>query len=152
MAVGLKNSRNAMQLPIIKTYSPTSKQEPFQFYVLNKGKNSGRPSYSPNVNCFIVKCQSSEELEQCYTICFMLWKDRLFHRLLCGSVIEFIRLREFRSLFHQALAQLTERQDRLVKVSSALKELEESEQMIARQLSLIKLLKVRLVTELFSMG
>lgn len=138
-----------MQLPIIKTYTPTAKKEPFQFYVLNKGKNSGRPSHSSNVNCFVVKCQSSEELEQCYTICFVLWKGRLFDRFLCGSVVEFIRLREFRSLLQRALGQLAENQDRLVKVSSALKKLEESEQRIVQQLSLIKQLKVSLAGELF---
>src|SRR5687768_4854000 len=117
-----------MQLPIIKTYNPTAKGEPFQFYVLSKGKNSGRPSHTPNANCFVVRCQSAEHLQECYTICFVLWKGRLFDRFLCGSVIVFIRLREFRSLFQQALGQLAERQDRLVKVSSVLKELEESEQ------------------------
>jgi hypothetical protein len=141
-----------MQLPIIKTYNPTAQKEPFQFYVLNKGKNSGRPSYSPNPNCFVVSCQSSDHLQDCYTICFVLWKGRSFERLLCGSVIEFIRLKEFQSVLKQAFCQLAERRDRLVKVSSLLKTLEESEQRISRQLSLVKQMKVSLVTELFSNG
>jgi hypothetical protein len=79
----------------------------------------------------------------------MLWKGRAFHRVLCGSVIEFIRLREFRLIFLQSLDQLAERKDMLVKVSKTLKQLEENEQRITKQLSIIKELKVSVAAQLF---
>lgn len=68
------------------------------FYVLNRGYNSGRPSYSPNPNCFVVSCQTREERDQLFWACKALHLNGVFKQYLVGSVVELIRIKDFTKL------------------------------------------------------
>ncbi len=79
----------------VRCFKPhTNLEMGFCFYVLNRGKNTGRPSYSPNPNCFVVSCNTREEREQLFWACKALHINRRFHPYLRGSVIEFIVIAE----------------------------------------------------------
>ncbi len=75
----------------ISTYNPANTLPQHHFFILNKGKNAGRPAHSPNANCFVFATDSYEELEFYFWLCFGLWKAKIFERDLIGSVIPFIR-------------------------------------------------------------
>jgi hypothetical protein len=81
---------------IVKCFRPTAKlPEGYKFYVLNRGYNSGRPSYGPNPNCFVIITNTDQERIELYWACKALYLNGVFKRLLVGSVIELIRIKDF---------------------------------------------------------
>ena len=76
----------------ILTHSPAHPRTPFEFYILNKGNNAGKPLHHPCPNCFTCLASSQEEMELYYWLCFGLWQARAFRPYPIGSVIPFIRL------------------------------------------------------------
>jgi hypothetical protein len=78
----------------ILTHSPAHERTPFEFYILNKGNNAGKPLAHPCPNCFTCLASSQEEKELYYWLCFGLWQGQAFRPYLIGSVIPFIRLND----------------------------------------------------------
>ena len=76
----------------ILTHNPAHPRTLFEFYILNKGNNAGKPLNHPCPNCFTCLASSQEEKELYYWLCFGLWQARAFRPYLIGSVIPFIRL------------------------------------------------------------
>ena len=72
------------------------------FFVLNKGLNSGKPLDVPCPNCYVCECTSEEDKEALYWICFALWQSQQFQQHLIGSVILYIRKKEFYNLVRDA--------------------------------------------------
>ena len=60
------------------------------FFILNKGMNSGKPSFTPWKNCFVAQFDSEDEFDYAYWMCYGLWVTRKLHPYLNGSVIPFI--------------------------------------------------------------
>ncbi len=77
----------------LKTYNGQF-PERNRIYILNKGSNSGKPSFMPFTNSFVLTAESEDEAKLYYFICYALWKARKFHFYLVGSVIPFIRKKE----------------------------------------------------------
>jgi len=102
-----------MQIPIIKCYTSSTANYPFCFYILNKGDNSGKPLLKPCPNCFIVICQSHEEVNFFWTICYGLYESRIFRQDLIGSCIQFIRITCFKKRFFKAIHTVSGREDQL---------------------------------------
>ena len=78
----------------ILTHNPAHERTPYEFYILNKGYNSGKPLEHPCPNCFTCLASSQDEKELYYWLCFGLWQARAFRPYLIGSVIPFIRLND----------------------------------------------------------
>lgn len=93
---GVALAENRMTLPLVKTYAPGSDPHPLSFYILNKGKNSGRPMEQPCPNCFEIRCCSVEERDTFYWMAYSLWQSRYYYPHLKGSVIDYIRIRDVR--------------------------------------------------------
>ncbi len=72
--------------------------EAASFYVQAKGNKAGRPLASPIPNCWAVY-SDLPHLEQ---IAYSIYKSRLLDPMRIGSVIPFIRLREYRSVLLMA--------------------------------------------------
>ncbi|SIT31419.1 hypothetical protein SAMN05421788_110164 [Filimonas lacunae] len=66
-------------------------------YLLSRGRNTGRPAFSPNRNSIVLKC-APQDVEYFYWLCFGLWKAGIFRQILTGSVIELIRLGTLRKV------------------------------------------------------
>ena len=92
----------------ISCFNPISTNEVLstQFFILNKGLNSGKPLEKPCPNCFVITVKNDEEKEFLFWLCWGLWQSKKFYYLHTGSVITFIRLNEFVTFIkeHSAIA------------------------------------------------
>ncbi|MCG2420509.1 hypothetical protein K8089_15920 [Aequorivita sp. F47161] len=86
----------------IKTHRPGAHYKTPHFFILNKGNNTGRPSYGPVSNSFVVFANSKEENEQLYWICNILFTGQYFKPRLVGSVIPFIHIGQIHYLLKKA--------------------------------------------------
>ncbi len=81
----------------VRTYNANRVYSNLPLYILSKGMNAGKPMLQPCPNCFVMDFKSDEERMNVYWICYGLWETRHFRKFLVGSVIEFIRIKEFSS-------------------------------------------------------
>ncbi len=114
------------------------------FFILSKGRNTGRPSFKPNANCFVFTCADNDDLHSYYWLVYALWAGNKFHPLLCGSVIEFIHLRDLKHLIETAA--LNSRN--LEAVTRSMKQIIQLENKLQQQITLIKQAKIAAVREL----
>ena len=56
----------------------------------------------PCANCFVLECNSTQTCSIVHSLVFLLWRSRIFERELVGSVIPFLRVKEFKDVltFH----------------------------------------------------
>jgi hypothetical protein len=117
----------------IRCFKPGSMPPPDCFYILSKGLNTGRPSFTPNVNCFVFTCGDRADLQKYYWLIYALWQGRKFHPCLCGSVVLFIHLRDLKKLIADAALRVRE----IEKVAAAMQQALELETKLRRQLELV---------------
>jgi len=86
-----------MHIPKFQTYSVKHQSTGFEFYILSKGLNSGKPLLTPCPNSFVCICKSQEQKDFYFWLLFGLWKAKYFHQFLTGSVIPFIRLSDLKN-------------------------------------------------------
>ena len=106
----------------------------YAFFILSKGRNTGRPSFTPCPNCFVFACESKTELQSYYWLVYSLWAAGKFHPYLCGSVIEFIHLRDLKNLIASAAQQVRD----MEKVAMSMQQIIELEAHLNRQFQLVK--------------
>jgi hypothetical protein len=123
-----------MHIPKFQTYSVKHQSTGFEFYILSKGLNSGKPLLTPCPNSFVCICKSEEQKDFYFWLLFGLWKAKYFHQFLTGSVIPFIRLSDLKN---EILKQEKEYKSTVDKI----KQLEEKERAIRQNLALINDLK-----------
>lgn len=130
-----------MQLPVIKTYTGGVVNRPHCFYVLNKGENAGKPLREPCPNCFTVLCESEEEKQYWFWLCWGLWKSGRFRIHLIGSVILFIRIDELRNELYGAGRTFIGKRPLLSKALQTMKQLEEHQQAARQRIQLMDEMK-----------
>ena len=81
---------------IIKTHRVGTIYSKPHLFILNKGMNSGKPQKEPFTNSFVILFQNEQDSDDIFHIAFSLWKTKYWHQLLCGSVIPFLRLPDFK--------------------------------------------------------
>ena len=86
-----------MQKFELKTFSPKNQKSQFEFYILNKGKNSGKPLDEPCANCYVLSTNSEEEKQFFKTLCDGLFKSKSYYNYLKGSVILFVTINDCKS-------------------------------------------------------
>ena len=84
---------------IIKTHRVGTIYTKPHLFILNKGMNSGKPQKEPFTNSFVLLFQNEDECESLFFIAYSLWKTKFWHQFLCGSVIPFLRLPDFKKEF-----------------------------------------------------
>ena len=82
----------------VRTYSVHRETPKMAIFILNRGKNAGKPLRQPCPNCFIIYCKDENEVENYYWTFFSLWKSKFFHRFLCGSVIDMLRITDLKKI------------------------------------------------------
>ncbi|HET8838707.1 MAG TPA: hypothetical protein VFM82_06900 [Flavobacteriaceae bacterium] len=87
----------------IKTHRKGSHYQTSHFYVLNKGKNAGRPSKKPYCNSFVVFANNELQTEKLFWICNILHQGDYFKPYLVGSRMEYIHIGSVKKLFDEAL-------------------------------------------------
>lgn len=122
---------------IIKTHQKDTVYKGTQIFILNKGMNSGKPQKEPFTNSFVIQFPNEEDAETVYWLAYSLWKSKFWHQSLCGSVIPFLRLPDFKKEFNsKADLMMTEDEEHLKNIA-ALKLLEQKEKQFNENINLI---------------
>jgi hypothetical protein len=88
-------------------------------------------------NSFVLVFQTEEQKENVYWIAMSLWKSNFWHQFLCGSVIPFLRLSDFKKEFFPKAKIMMEEHEQHVKHIAALKLLEQKEKQFHDNINLI---------------
>lgn len=145
--------------PEIKTFDSRTpkklRQQPQQeceqqaIFILNRGRNAGKPLREPCPNCFIIYCSNLEELETVYWTFYALWKNGFFHPYLCGSVIEMLRLFELKKLLQNFIQPGIEKATRNPEMIHKIKSIYDLEQQQEQQSKLLSQLRASLVQKYY---
>lgn len=78
----------------------------FQFFILNKGLNAGKPLLQPCPNCWVIMLQSEEDWLRAYTLQTVLWHSGACRFHLLGSVIPYLRIGDMQRLLQNGFATI----------------------------------------------
>ena len=126
---------------IIKTHQPKTSYKGNQIFILNKGMNSGKPQKEPFTNSFVINFANPEDAETIYWLAYSLWKARFWHQSLCGSVIPFLRIKEFKKEFISKVAEVLQEHELHKTQVKALRLLELQETQFQKNIQLINELR-----------
>ncbi len=129
----------------IKTHQKDTVYTMPHIFLLNKGINSGKPQKEPFTNSFVIIFENEKDCENIYFVAFSLWKSGFWHQFLCGSVIPFLRLQDFKKELFSKCNQAMEEYDLHIKNVAALKLLEQQEKQFHKNIHLINDLR-RVIT------
>lgn len=129
----------------VRTYSVHRESPELALYILNRGRNAGKPLFEPCPNCFILYVSNTEELETYYWTFYAFWKHGFFHPHLCGSVIEMLRLSDLKILLRNWIQPGIEKATRNPEMVNKIKSTWELEQKIQEQSKAIQELRHWLV-------
>jgi hypothetical protein len=134
----------------LSTYNPSKQPASFEFYIQNKGYNSGRPKLQPLTNCFVASFNSHEECEEYYWLCYALWQSDMFKPYLKGSVIEFITIDNLAEIIevHSGLIQL--KRARFITALEQVVQIETKKAKIEHSLTALLNLKRQLLRQILS--
>ena len=133
----------------VRTYDVRKATPKNAIFILNRGRNAGKPLQEPCPNCFILYCSSLEEMETVYWTFYALWKHGFFHPHLCGSVIEMLRLSDLKKLLLQWIQPGIEKATRNPEMVNKIKSTWELEQKMQKQSELLKQLRDSLVRKYY---
>ena len=129
----------------VRTYAVHRETPEQAIYILNRGRNAGKPLRQPCPNCFIYYCSSPEELETVYWTFYALWKNGFFHPHLCGSVIEMLRLSDLKTLMRNFIQPALEKSAKNPEMTLKIKATWELEKKIQQQAAAVQELRNSLV-------
>ncbi len=132
---------HTMHSPKFQTYSVKNQSTSFEFYILCKGLNSGKPLTAPCPNCFVCICKNEEQKDFYFWLLFGLWKAKHFHQFLTGSVIPFIRIADLKNEVCIQAEKVSQQEKEYKSTVDKIKQLEEKEKAIRQNLALINDLK-----------
>ena len=110
------------------------------FFILSKGNNSGKPSNTPWVNSFVCICKSEKESKILYWTAYFLFKNKSIHRLLRGSVIPFVSIREYKKEFNMYHRHIEEVPTKFTKSALILERLNRQKRYMQQHLSQLEIL------------
>ena len=122
---------------ITKTHKPGTVYAQPHLFILNKGMNSGKPQKEPFTNSFVIIFQNEADYENIYFVAFSLWQTKFWHQHICGSVIPFLRLYEFKKEFILKSKLMMDDFEQHQKNVAALKLLEQKSNQFNENISLI---------------
>ena len=122
---------------IIKTHQKDTVYKGNQIFILNKGMNSGKPQKEPFTNSFVIQFPNEEDTETVYWLAYSLLKSKFWHQSLCGSVIPFLRIRDFKKDFSTKVNEMLKEHDLHKKQVQALRLLEQKEDQLHQNIILI---------------
>lgn len=133
----------------VRTYNSEKETPENALFILSRGHNAGKPLFEPCPNCFILYCKDQEERENLYWTFFTLWKNGFFHPYLCGSVIEMLRLFEFKKILQNFIIPSLAKMHENGKILSDIKAVYQLEQKFTEQLKQLDDLRSVLVRKYY---
>jgi hypothetical protein len=122
---------------IIKTHQKDTTYKGNQIFILNKGMNCGKPQKEPFTNSFVIQFSNQEDAETVYWLAYSLWKAKFWHQHLVGSVIPFLRLKDFKEYFSTKVNEMLLEHEQHQKQVQALRLLEQKEDQLNQNILLI---------------
>jgi hypothetical protein len=122
---------------IIKTHQKETIYKGNQIFILNKGLNSGKPQKEPFTNSFVIQFSNPEDVETVYWLAYSLWKAKFWHQSLIGSVIPFLRVRDFKKDFSAKVNEMLQEHELHKKQVQALRLLEQKEEQLRQNITVI---------------
>ena len=122
---------------IIKTHQKDTVYKGNRIFILNKGMNSGKPQKEPFANSFVIQFPNDEDTETVYWLAYSLWKSKFWHQFLCGSVIPFLRIHDFKKDFSVKVDEMMQEHELHKKQVQALRLLEQKEDQLHQNIVLI---------------
>ena len=122
---------------IIKTHKKDTIYTKPHLFLLNKGMNSGKPQKEPFTNSFVIIFENESDFDTINLTAYALWKTKLWHQFLRGSVIPFLNLHDIRKEFSIKVNQEIKDHKEHVKNIETLKLLEQSEKRFHENLNVI---------------
>jgi hypothetical protein len=117
---------------LLKCHAPGAGAPPAAFFILSRGRNTGRPAFHPNPNCFVFTCPP-QYLDSFFWLVYSLWLSRRFESILHGSVIPLARVGDMRRLITDHSPALNE----IKPIAGKLQQLASLETRNKKQLQLI---------------
>jgi len=134
----------------VKCFRPyVNLPEGYKFYVLNRGYNSGRPSYSSNPNCFVVSCETEQERLELFWACKALHLNGRFKHHLVGSVIELLRITDFKRVLDAAHAKMKHSDKPLLDAVRKVEQIQAFRQHQEKQAKLVTDLQSAMLADIF---
>lgn len=121
----------------IKTHRLGNKYNQPHFFILNKGRNAGKPASACYTNSFVFLADTEEESWHFYYLCQALWQGKYFHKLLIGSVIQFIRIDEFAMALHHVNISISQNKSDFDSMIDYFKQLDDHHENLMKQIKLI---------------
>lgn len=122
---------------IIKTHQKNTTYKGNQIFILNKGMNSGKPQKEPFTNSFVIMFHDEKDTETVYWLAYSLWKSKFWHQFLIGSVIPFLRIKDFKKDFDSKVNEMMQEHELHKKQVQALRLLEQKENQLHQNILLI---------------
>lgn len=126
-----------MEKIVIKCHRAGNSYTQPHFFVLNKGVNSGKPLREPCPNCFVVFTDTVNTNDYLYWLSWGMWQGKAFHPYLIGSVIEFIRIGDYKRLLLNTLERTQVNTKQVYATIEKLKKLSNTEILVRKQLALL---------------
>jgi hypothetical protein len=122
----------------IKTHRIDQTYSGIHFFVLNRGNNTGKVLSTPCPNCWVIFPDSPETADALKTIIRAMHLSGTLRHHLIGSVVPFIRIKEFRKLLgmHVEKVGLKRNLDRHLQKISQMTELVEQYAQIQKKAKL----------------
>lgn len=121
----------------LKHHQPGSHYATPHLFVLNKGMNTGKPLEKPCPNCFVLQFYTQDDYENLKHIIHALWLGKFWHQFLIGSVIPYIRIKDFQKQLTQKAHEMMSDYEQHKKNVAALKILMDKEKQFHENLLLI---------------
>jgi hypothetical protein len=134
----------------IKTHREDAVYTGSQIFILNKGINSGKPQKQPFTNSFVIIAANDLEAEKLYWLAYSLWKCKFWHQFLIGSVIPFLRIKDFENGFKSKLSKAEESHVHHSKNLKSLQLLEQKETELKQNIKLITELKAAIFYQFYN--
>lgn len=132
---------------LIKTHRPGTLYKGPHLFVLNRGRHSGRPIDVAGPNCWVIQTSTEDESIQMKQVITCLYQSRQLQPYLIGSVIEFIRLPEFKKLLRIAVS-LAKANDQFESIIKGMEAADQLEEICMMQLEKVRMLRVSLGSKL----
>jgi hypothetical protein len=85
----------------------------------------------------VISCPDEKEAETVYWLAYSLWKSNFWHQFLIGSVIPFLRIKDFKKDFDSKVNEMMQEHELHLKQVQALRLLEQKENQLQKNIRLI---------------
>jgi hypothetical protein len=131
----------------IKTHKLGATYRCPHFFILNKGKNSGKPAGTCWTNCFVFLADNDEEREFYFFLFLGLWELGFFKPHLIGSVVEYIHLGDLCDIAEEALNNVNSGERSFMEINSTLQQIERHKAKLQEQVGYLMQLRKALFSK-----